>query len=98
MGIAITSGVLASIEPEAKERFTPDISAKWESHTPGTSTPTGSPDDTLPSRFIATVSREDTAKKLKTTFATTGSLGQHVEIVAGQNVSAVASSDVVLLW
>lgn len=96
MGVAIISGVLASIE--AKERFIPDTSAKWESHTPGTSTPTGSPDDTIPSRFIATVSREETVKKLQTTFSTAGSLGQYVEVVAGENISAVAASDVVLLW
>lgn len=54
MGIAIISGVLASLEsstsqaPQSKSQTGP-ISNKWESHTPGTSTPkirtpdTGSP-------------------------------------------------------
>ncbi|KAE9400730.1 hypothetical protein BT96DRAFT_992646 [Gymnopus androsaceus JB14] len=46
---------------------------KWESHTPGTLTPTGSPDDkTVPSRFIACVKREESTVKLKGIFASMG--------------------------
>ena len=91
MGIAILSGVIASMESSVK----PIASNKWESHTPGTQTPTGAPVHTLPGRFIACVNRRETAAKLQVTFST---LGHPVEVVAGQNVKAVQEADVVILW
>ena len=72
--------------------------ARWESHTPGTVTPQTLEDETLPSRFIACVSREETARKLATTFLQAGNLGRSVEIVQARNVEAVRQSNVVLLW
>lgn len=99
MGIAITSGVIASLE--SRNPLHSNIHAKWESHTSGTSTPVASADvdHSLPSRFIACVKREETARKLQKTFAELpGLAGPTVEVVADQNVSAVQQSDVVILW
>ena len=96
MGIAILSGVLASLE--SKSSFHGHAQPKWESHTPGTVTPQTLEDETLPSRFIACVSREETARKLATTFLQAGNLGRSVEIVQARNVEAVRQSNVVLLW
>lgn len=98
MGIAITSGVLASLE--SRNPLHGNIHAKWESHTSGTSTPVVGPDldHSLPSRFIACVKREETARKLQRTFAELPGLSGHtVEVVADQNASSVQQADVVLL-
>lgn len=110
MGIAVLSGVIDSLAA-ASAKSTIKLNGlsngnghhaasaeKWESHTPGTVTPTEPLDTTVPSRFIACVSREETAKKLETIFGGLGELGRTVEIVAGRNVEAVRNADVVLLW
>jgi len=95
MGIAIISGVVDSLDPS---RLTRDLqAAKWESHTPGTVTPEGSFDDTIPSRYIACVSREQSAIKLRGIFGALGPSGSNIEVVAGQNVKSVEQADVVLL-
>jgi len=91
MGIAIVSGVIASMESSSTAPQFPKL--KWESHTPGTSTPVNS-DPSLPGRFIACVNRRETAERLKGTFA---SLGQPVEVVAGDNLRAVQEADVIIL-
>ena len=92
MGIAMISGVIASLDSRNDRRPL----AKWESHTPGTLTPiTESLDPSTPNRFIACVSRQESAKKLKQTFST---LSRTVEVVASQNLEAVQQSDVILLW
>ncbi len=99
MGIAITSGVLASLHSQSPLHGLNSGQPKWESHTPGTSTPTvaAGDDPTPPSRFIACVQREESARRLRETFrAVLG--GGAVEITVGENVSAVQQSDVVLLW
>ena len=99
MGIAITSGVLASLHSQSPLHGLKSGQPKWESHTPGTSTPTVAEGDdpTLPSRFIACVQREESAKRLRENFrAVLG--GAAIEITVGKNVSAVQQSDVVLLW
>ncbi|KAI0273554.1 pyrroline-5-carboxylate reductase [Gloeopeniophorella convolvens] len=96
MGIAVTSGVLASLEAQGP---LPGLAqAKWESHTPGTSTPTGraDADPTLPSRFIACVRREESARHLRRTFAAVAG-GDAVEVEVGNNVAAAQQADVVLL-
>jgi pyrroline-5-carboxylate reductase len=94
MGIAVLSGVIASLDSPLARTIHP----KWESHTPGTTTPIGPPDASLPTRFIACVSREESAGKLRTIFGSLGALGETVEVVASQNLKAVKQADVVLLW
>ena len=106
MGIAVLSGVVASLDssqsqsqfhasplPGAIKRAIP----KWESHTPGTTTPVASPDASVPSRFIATVRRAESANRLRGVFDALGSLGETVEVVSGENLMAIEQSDVVLL-
>ena len=97
MGIAILSGVADSLDSGSRlqKEFQ---AAKWESHTPGTLTPIGTPDASLPTRFIACVSRDESAKKLRANFDGLGSLGSSIEVVAGQNVKSAKQADVVLLW
>ena len=96
MGVAILSGVLASLESTGSAHD----AMKWESHTPGTLTPTvQSPlDESLPSRYLACVSREESAKRLKNVFFSLGGLGPSVEVLVGENVRAVQEADVVILW
>lgn len=97
MGVAIISGVLASLDAKAATSLLP--SAKWESHTPGTLTPRELEDESLPSRFLACVSREESAKKLRGVFhSPSGQRYPQVEIVKSQNVHAAQSSNVVILW
>ncbi|KAF8232328.1 pyrroline-5-carboxylate reductase [Tricholoma matsutake] len=96
MGIAILSGVVESLN--SSSRLQTDFqAAKWESHTPGTLTPVGVPDASLPERFIACVSRNESAAKLRVIFEGLGSLGASIEVVARQNVNSAAQSDIVLL-
>lgn len=111
MGIAVLSGVVASLEarhahvsnsPNANQLLSsqsPKV-PKWESHTSGTSTPVAVPDSdaSLPSRFIACVSREESVRHLMRTFHGRGGLSESVEIVAGENLASVGEADVVLLW
>ncbi|KAL1944499.1 hypothetical protein VTO73DRAFT_2929 [Trametes versicolor] len=93
MGIAVLSGVLASLDSKPTSAHHP----KWESHTSGTVTPQVLEDESLPSRFIACVSREESAKKLSSTFFHAGALGRSVEISCARNVQAVQQANVVLL-
>ncbi|KAF8652762.1 hypothetical protein AX16_004258 [Volvariella volvacea WC 439] len=94
MGIAVLSGVIESLDATLKLR---NGFEKWESHTPGTTTPTGTPDVSTPTRFIACVSREESANKLRGVFGKLGALGEGVVVVASQNLWAVQQADVVLL-
>ena len=111
MGIAIISGVIASRESSSKLMHSHSIKPnsnhnKRESHTPGTSTPTihetisdSSIDDpTIPTRFIACVSRSSTVTKLEGVFSNLGQIGEKIEIYQGRNVEAVKQANVVLLW
>jgi len=95
MGIAVLSGIIDSLDTTTKLL---NETPKWESHTPGTLTPVGEPDASVPTRFIACVSREESAKKLHNIFGSLGPLGQSVEVLTSQNLQAVKSADVVLLW
>jgi pyrroline-5-carboxylate reductase len=99
MGIAITAGVLASLNAQGPLRGLVSGQQKWESHTPGTSTPTNTAegDSTLPSRFIACVQRDESARRLREKFRALVS-GDPVEITVGQNIASVQQSDVILLW
>lgn len=94
MGIAILSGVVESLDVGSRPT---NGSNKWESHTPGTMTPVA-PDPSVPSRFIACVSREQSAKTLQTTFGSLGTLGRSIEVRASENLKSVQQSDVVILW
>ena len=95
MGIAILSGVLSSLDPDSSGSI-----PKWESHTSGTVTPVAfvEEDPALPSRFLACVSREVSARGLKSAFTEASRLGAAVEICVANNVQAVKQSDVILLW
>jgi len=98
MGIAITSGLLSSLHPQSSlHRLAPGY-PRWESHTPGVSTPTNDAesDPTLPSRFIACVNREESAKRLRGEFRSLVG-GEAIEVTVRQNIAAVQQSDVVLL-
>ncbi|GLB35415.1 putative pyrroline-5-carboxylate reductase [Lyophyllum shimeji] len=96
MGIAVLSGVVQSLDNTSRLAAGAEV-AKWESHTPGTVTPTGPPDETSPSRYIACVSRQESAGKLRKIFGALGALGSSIEVVAGQNLPSVEQADVVLL-
>ncbi|KAH9951222.1 pyrroline-5-carboxylate reductase [Amylocystis lapponica] len=94
MGVAIISGVLASLEAKAA---LPVPRTNWESHTPGTRTPHELEDESLPSRFIACVSREESVKKLTAVFHPPGAHGRNVEVLGSQNVKAAQEADLILL-
>lgn len=102
MGVAILSGVLQSLEERLSTypngRNTPGEPASGIS-TPKASLFLDAPEETLPKRFVATVGREETARKLAKTFAGINSLGENVNIRfgAGANVSAVKDSDVIII-
>ncbi|CAK5277457.1 unnamed protein product [Mycena citricolor] len=95
MGIAVLSGVLDSLRPRVQ--LPSDISssskkAKWDSHTPGTVTPAVETDDeSVPTSFMACVSREESAARLRSVFPSS------VAVIAGGNLDAVKKSDVILL-
>ncbi|KAG1891224.1 putative delta 1-pyrroline-5-carboxylate reductase [Suillus subluteus] len=94
MGVAIISGVITSLQSRLNTLEIP----KWESHTPGTCTPTAdSPDPSLPSIFTATVTRKESAQKLQHTFGLLGGLGSSVQVVVGENLAAVQQADVIIL-
>ncbi|KAF7295041.1 Pyrroline-5-carboxylate reductase [Mycena indigotica] len=94
MGIAVLSGIIDSL---SVAHPTPVAFNKWEVHTPGTLTPTGEPDASIPSKFLACVSREDSAARLRTIFKALGPMGAEVEALASRNLEAVHKADVVLL-
>jgi len=96
MGIAIASGIIESLD--ATKRSISNGFPKWEVHTPGTLTPSGTPDPSTPSRFFACVKRESTAQRLVKVFASSGGPETKVVVYASKNVQAVSQSDVVLLW
>ena len=102
MGIAILSGVLSSLETRIRSfpnGSRPDIEPPSGISTPTTSQFMDAPDEALPGRFIATVGRVETGRKLRKVFDAMGGLGGKVEVRAGEgNVGAVKEADVVLVW
>jgi pyrroline-5-carboxylate reductase len=119
MGISIISGVIASLESSSShlsssKAVNKQHLKKWESHTPGTSTPTiASPspstesafslfppieDPSIPTRFLACVSRESTSQNLRKVFGAIGPLGASVEVFTRANVEAASQANVILLW
>jgi pyrroline-5-carboxylate reductase len=95
MGVAVLSGTIASLEPQGPFHSFRD--PKWESHTPGTNTPTGIPDLAIPSRIIACVGRQQSVARLGATLSTLGERGTAIEITSGRNVEAVQQADVIIL-
>src|ERR1700709_421439 len=94
MGVAIISGVISGLQSKQNTHAVP----KWESHTPGTCTPSAdSPDPSLPSFFVATVTCLESAQKLQNTFGPLGGLGSSVKIISGENLTAAQQADVVIL-
>lgn len=110
MGIAVTSGVLstvAEIRGSVNGNGPTSVAAASsaaQSARQGDAIP--SPDssqlfdndlETLPDAYIATVHREESARRLTKTFKSIPG-GAAVKVQAGGNVEAVKASDVVLLW
>src|SRR5512142_2513282 len=88
MGIAILSGILASLQELQGPR-------PLQTPSSGTSTPLVEEIPTrLPSRFIACVRRPESAKKVKSALWEHSSV---VKVVQEGNVAAVQQSEVVLL-
>ena len=100
MGIAIISGVIASLELREK---TSAAERPSQASTSGDTTPTSGPilqaeDAAIPSKFIACVSRHESARKLRRTFGDLGPFGQDVEVLVDQNLDAFKRCNVALLW
>jgi len=86
MGIAILSGVLASLD---------EISAKpQETAKPDKTTSSEELPPRLPSRFLACVRRPESAEKLEKAF---GSYSTDVTTLAGDNLKGVQEADIILL-
>ncbi|KAK3682645.1 pyrroline-5-carboxylate reductase dimerization-domain-containing protein [Podospora appendiculata] len=95
MGIAILSGILASLaEMQGPKHLLPALQALQTAPSSGTSTPQEEIPARLPSRFIACVRRPESAKKVK------AALREHlssVQIVQNENVAAAQQAEVVVL-
>jgi hypothetical protein len=91
MGIAITSGVITCLDSVQRP------SGPSASETATLNSPPGV-DASFPSRFLATCTRDSTARKLRNLFQDLGGLGESVEIIQGHNVEVVQRADVILLW
>jgi len=91
MGIAILSGVIASLD---------SAQTQSDEALPGRAIPDSLSelDSSFPSRFLVTCTRDPTARKLRNLFQDLGHLGQSVEIIKNSNVEAVKRADVILLW
>jgi pyrroline-5-carboxylate reductase len=88
MGIAILSGILASLE---EMQFPKPVQPSAS----GTSTPLYNDlPARLPSRFIACVRRPETAKKVRAAF---GTYPGAVKVVHGENVAAAQQGEVIIL-
>lgn len=105
MGVAVLSGVIEGLNTRKSVgmiNFDNDNAS-------GTSTPVDlsssqaileAKEASLPSKFICTVNRTESAKSLRKTFDALGDVGKEVNILQGKgvNIQAVRDSDVVLLW
>ncbi|KAF2836677.1 pyrroline-5-carboxylate reductase [Patellaria atrata CBS 101060] len=93
MGIAILSGIMASLEDhQGRQGLLPPNVVSLS--TSGTSTPMEELPERLPSRFVATVRRPASAKKIKS------SLGQYsspLTVLINENLQAAKEADVILL-
>lgn len=109
MGIAIISGVISSLESSRSQLAHSSQNAplqKLEAQSTSVLTPTirsqeedlQASDPAIPTRFLACVSRESSAKKLQGVFGSLGEIGATVEVYHSNNVEAVRQADVILLW
>lgn len=89
MGIAISSGVIASLEQT--QTLASDAQGHGISDLP-------SVDASSPSCFLLTCSRDPTARSLRNLFQDLDHLGQSTEIIQNRNVEAVKRANVILLW
>lgn len=100
MGVAVLSGVIASLDARYSQIQLPGAVPHSSS---GTSTPVqsyalGAVEDALPTRFIACVHRKESVKRVVRVFSeTVGESGSQIEVVVGENLKAVQQSDVILL-
>ena len=101
MGVAVLSGVLSTIheiQASQKPNGLPGKANGIEpSPTPETSQALNGDLDSLPSAYIATVAREESARRLSKTFKDVSG-GGDVQIQAGKNIDAASRADVILLW
>ena len=109
MGIAVLSGVLSSsaeLHAPVADSHGSNGNGNGNGDANGNGEGSGSlensqvlsPDlDYLPNAYIATVAREESARKLTKTFRSMQG-GQAVKVLAAKNVEAVQQADVVLLW
>lgn len=103
MGVAVLSGVIEGLSHPAHHRPADPHSGD---HSGGPSTPMGSlildssaNPASLPDRFVATVNRAESARKLRKVFLELGGVGPSVQVrQSADNVKSVHESDVVLLW
>ena len=108
MGIAVLSGTLSNVA-EVQARLSQSNGSSnglngssQANDNIDTSSPSSSqiliPDlEALPDAYIATVAREESARKLSKTFRSMVG-GSAVQVLAGKNVEAAEKADVVLLW
>lgn len=105
MGVAVLSGVIDGLNT----RNSMGVSQLENDNASGTSTPVDvsssqaimeAKEGSLPSKFVCTVNRNESAKSLRKTLDVLGDVGKQVNILQGKgvNVEAVRDSDVVLLW
>lgn len=76
MGVAILSGILSALE---------------QLHS-GTSTPSGQAPKRLPTRFVACVKRQISARRVETTLNSS-----RVEVICGDNVTGAKKGDIIIL-
>lgn len=99
MGIAIISGMLASLEERPANGNVANPSSRSGTSTPLPNYMLYTEDNSLPSKFTATVRRPESAKKLKKLFVNDfAESGEAVEVRIGDNVEAAKDCDVLLLW
>lgn len=103
MGVAILSGLVNSLN--ARQASSSNSHSHLNESASGTSTPTSSfimeaSEKALPSKFVATVGRVESVKKLRKSFVELGKIGEEVEVLAGDegNVKAIEMADVILMW
>ncbi|KAK0711023.1 pyrroline-5-carboxylate reductase dimerization-domain-containing protein [Lasiosphaeris hirsuta] len=87
MGIAILSGILASLHDMASPK-------PAQFPTSGTSTPQEELPQRLPSRFIACVRRPESARKVKSALGTYSST---VKVVQNENLASAQQAEIILL-
>jgi hypothetical protein len=104
MGVAILSGVFSSLQSRPFGASSSNAQPESGYSTPTQSFSLSAPEASLPGKFVATVGREETVRKLQKTlgeieFVKSGRLGSDgIQVVPGEgNLEAVKGSDVILV-